>query len=231
MVLIHTHRGLLSGISLLESPLADTKFPLRSQPKELKILQTTSKSPWNRLWAKRRQVWLVPNSSACHQSHASLSVSTPIHSSHPAHTSCHPHSSRTPCTGTGPASSPHPRQSQLIRHVCWGFPSFITLKAAPVWLEPRHRKSELVFELARESLHEIREGHWASVSQLPTSNADTTAYPLIHPLSDASAFGDRGIFLCGSPGRSCPIALHQRWVADLCLHSFPQSIHFSRDRV
>lgn len=177
---------------------------------------------------------------ACHQSHVSLSVSTPIHSSHPAHTSCHPHSSRTPCTGTGPASSPHPRQSQLIRQVCWDFSSFIVLTAAPMWPGPRHSKSELVFKL-RGSLHEIREDHWASMSQLPTSNADTTAYPLIDPLSDASVFGNRGIFLCGSPGRSCPIQLHcvklhpelknQRWVTHLCLHSLSQSIHSSRDRV
>lgn len=58
-------------ISLLESPLADTKFPLRSQPKLLKILQTSSKSPWNRLRAKKGQllclssVTCVPPSAHC----------------------------------------------------------------------------------------------------------------------------------------------------------------------
>lgn len=94
------------------------------------------------------------SSSACHQSHASLPVPA---ASHPAHTSSHPHSSRMPRMGPDPASPPGPRQSLLIRHTCWGFSSFIIPKAAFMWLGPRHRKSELVFKFAMDSLHKIRE--------------------------------------------------------------------------
>lgn len=131
------------------------------------------------------------SSSACHQSHASLPVPA---ASHPAHTSSHPHSSRMARMGPDPALPPGPRQSLLIRHTCWGFSSFIIPKAAFMWLGPRHRKSECLNLLWTPC---IRLGKTVepSVSQLPVSDADSAACPLIHPLSGASAFEDRGVFL------------------------------------
>ena len=132
-----------------------------------------------------------PGSSACHPSHASLPVPT---ASHPAHTSSQPHFSRAPHTGLGPASPPCPRQSQLIRHTCWGFSSFIIPKAALACLGPRHKKSELVFKFAMDSLHEIREDSLAlcvSVACLRCRHHGLSS----HPLSvGASASGDRGFF-------------------------------------
>lgn len=66
-----------------------------------------------------------------------------------------------------------------------------------------------------------------SGSQFPFPRADTTACPLIHPLSSASTFGNSGVFawppwwdlphpnsLCAAPFG----ALKQRWFAPLCVH-------------
>lgn len=162
-------------ISLLESPLADTKFPLRSLPKLLKILQTTSKSPWNGLWAKREKL-------LCLSPVTYVPLRCPLPPSQPtpaiprAPPGCqaqgwiqppHPIPDRAHWPGTCAGVSPHSSPQKLL--LCGGGPG-------TGWL----------LNLLR-TLH-MRLGKMvepSSLSQLPISNADMVACPLIHPLSGA----------------------------------------------
>lgn len=155
-------------ISLLDSPLADTKFPLRSLPKLLKILQTTSKSPWNGLWAKREKLLcLSPVTYVPLRCPLPPSQLSPVLLQDTRHRA-----------GSSLPSPPHPRQSPLTRHMHWGFPSLITPKAAPMWWRPRHR---LTFKFATDPPHEIREDGWAllpvSVAHLQCRHGGLSSHP------------------------------------------------------
>lgn len=139
----------------------------------------------------------------------------------PASAQCpHPACPRTSCVWPDPLC---PRQRQLIKHMCWACSSFITPEAVLLWLGPRHEKSELLFQFAMGSLHEIREDSRALWLSISLSQADTTACPLIHPLSSASTFGNSGVFAWPHPIPIHCVKLHlelwkQRWFAALCVH-------------